>query len=615
MLGAPGTGKSTVAVEIAVDRARVGSPLDRTLLLTSPEVAAAALRDAVTARVAGTSTQPLARTHQAFAGSAILRREAALAGDPCRGSSPVRSRTSSSGSCSPGTPRVIGLSRRGRRRWRRSGRPEGFAPSCATCSCAPSSTASRPTSWPGGRRPRPTRVGRRGLGASPSTTRSPLPCPGRAPTTRRVGAHRRGGPARGRPGGARPGVRRVRPRVVVDDAQEVTSAAARLLAAVRGRVHLVLVGDPDSAVRPSAGLTRGSWPRVGQLGDGPTLVPDLVPAGRHAGGVLPRWPAGSVPSAGRAARPVPAPLLADGQVEVAMVRAVAQENASSPPGYGPATCSTGPGWSQMANVVRGRAALSGAGAASPAAGVPVTPGDPAVALRDERGFGRCWLCSRHRRPAGGRPTYRPDVDTVVDLLTGAVGGTDPVALRRAARAAKPTSSTPVGRGRATSCSPRGPARPGAAGAGRPRPRAGLARLQRALEAGLQVMAPTRSAPEVPGGVVRPRGRGAVGRPPRWPVVPRASAPTVTSMPCSPSSTPRGFAERLCRGLAPGSSSTMSSGREVAADSLVQRAPDGEVVELLTPRRPRGGSGVTSSSPGYRRSLARPSAARVAAGFF
>ena len=81
VLGAPGTGKTTTAVELVVDRVLFGglSP-DECLLLTSTRVAAARLRERVTARLARTSTEPLARTHQAF-GFGILRREAALRGD------------------------------------------------------------------------------------------------------------------------------------------------------------------------------------------------------------------------------------------------------------------------------------------------------------------------------------------------------------------------------------------------------------------------------------------------------------------------------------------------------------------------------------------------------
>ncbi len=81
VLGAPGTGKTTTAVELVVDRVLFGGLTpDECLLLTSTRVAAARLRERVTARLARTSTEPLARTHQAF-GFGILRREAALRGD------------------------------------------------------------------------------------------------------------------------------------------------------------------------------------------------------------------------------------------------------------------------------------------------------------------------------------------------------------------------------------------------------------------------------------------------------------------------------------------------------------------------------------------------------
>ena len=80
VLGAPGTGKTTTAVELVVDRVLHGGLTpDECLLLTPTRVAAARLRERVTARLGGTTTEPLARTHQAF-GFGILRREAALRG-------------------------------------------------------------------------------------------------------------------------------------------------------------------------------------------------------------------------------------------------------------------------------------------------------------------------------------------------------------------------------------------------------------------------------------------------------------------------------------------------------------------------------------------------------
>ena len=67
VLGAPGTGRSTVAVEVVAQRVESGAAeADQCLLLAPTRLAAARLRDAVTARLGGTTTTPLARTHQSL---------------------------------------------------------------------------------------------------------------------------------------------------------------------------------------------------------------------------------------------------------------------------------------------------------------------------------------------------------------------------------------------------------------------------------------------------------------------------------------------------------------------------------------------------------------------
>ncbi|MCK0111097.1 PD-(D/E)XK nuclease family protein [Ornithinimicrobium sp. F0845] len=73
VVGAPGTGKTRVAVATVVDRvARDGIPADAALVLAPTRVAAGALRDTITAAVGGTTTQPLARTPSAFAFSLLV---------------------------------------------------------------------------------------------------------------------------------------------------------------------------------------------------------------------------------------------------------------------------------------------------------------------------------------------------------------------------------------------------------------------------------------------------------------------------------------------------------------------------------------------------------------
>ncbi len=68
VLGAPGTGKTRVAVATVLDRVvRDGLAPDAALVLAPTRVAAGRLRDQITAAVSGTTTQPLARTPSAFA--------------------------------------------------------------------------------------------------------------------------------------------------------------------------------------------------------------------------------------------------------------------------------------------------------------------------------------------------------------------------------------------------------------------------------------------------------------------------------------------------------------------------------------------------------------------
>jgi superfamily I DNA/RNA helicase/RecB family exonuclease len=82
VLGAPGTGKTTTLVEAVVDRVQRGELEPGQVLVLAPtRVAAARLRERVTARLARTVTEPLARTPASLA-FGVLRRAAAAAGEP-----------------------------------------------------------------------------------------------------------------------------------------------------------------------------------------------------------------------------------------------------------------------------------------------------------------------------------------------------------------------------------------------------------------------------------------------------------------------------------------------------------------------------------------------------
>ncbi|MEU0572266.1 ATP-dependent DNA helicase [Nonomuraea sp. NPDC005983] len=81
VLAGPGTGKTTTIVESVVDRIeRRGVDPERVLILTFSRKAAGELRERVTARLRRTTRTPLALTFHSYA-YALLRREAVLAGE------------------------------------------------------------------------------------------------------------------------------------------------------------------------------------------------------------------------------------------------------------------------------------------------------------------------------------------------------------------------------------------------------------------------------------------------------------------------------------------------------------------------------------------------------
>ncbi|MEU2253287.1 ATP-dependent helicase [Nocardia xishanensis] len=92
VLGGPGTGKTALLTDLAATRIAAGADPESVLLLTHSKQAAAAVRDAVTARsistnpddeggVPGATREPLVRTLHSYA-FAVLRRHAAAHGNP-----------------------------------------------------------------------------------------------------------------------------------------------------------------------------------------------------------------------------------------------------------------------------------------------------------------------------------------------------------------------------------------------------------------------------------------------------------------------------------------------------------------------------------------------------
>jgi superfamily I DNA/RNA helicase/RecB family exonuclease len=435
VLGGPGTGKTTTAIEAVVARVEAGEVTpDQCLILTSSRVSASSLRERVTGRLGGTSTEPLARTHQAL-GFGILRQAAALRGDPTPRllSGPEQDvilRELLAGHAEEGTgpawpERVhLALGTRGFRGELRDllmravehdlepadlvrfgtehDRPEWVAAADVLAEYDEVTALSAPGAYD------PAWI----LGAA-----TDLLDEDPAALERLVGGLR---------------------LVVVDDAQELTSAAARLLRtiAVPG-LDLVLLGDPDSAVQTFRGadprhLTDG-WTRLATHGEPRTLVlptayrlPQAVvdAAARVApkigalGGGLQR---GAV--AGRAG----------GQVDVRLLRAVSQEASHVAAELRESHLRFGIPWSEMAVLVRGQGRTATLRRVLMAAGVPVVGSATDLPVRDEVAVRPLLaLLEVALAVARGREGAL-SAEVAVDTLLSPIGGADSVGLRRLRR--------------------------------------------------------------------------------------------------------------------------------------------------------------------------------------
>lgn len=445
VLGAPGTGKTTVAVELVVERVRSGELTpDQCLLLTSTRVAAGALRDRVAVRLGGTSTEPLARTHQAF-GFGILRREAALRGDPpprliSGPEQDVVLKDLLAGHARGDAPRPpwpaaleVALTKRGfraelrdllmravehgleaddlARLGRDRDRPEWVAAAQVLREYDEVTSFSRPGAYD------PAWI----LTAAADRLEDDPAALARLREQVRL--------------------------IVVDEAQELTSAAARLIRVAMGPgMQLRLIGDPDAAVQTFRGadprILASGWealaPVGGQADDAPT-APTVVlgtayrqpePLARVTrevsarigalGGGLQRGP-----SVARAGDP--------GLVEVALLRATAQEAAHVADALRRAHLVGGMPWDEMAVIVRGRGRDATLRRALATHGVPVAAPIAEVPVRDEVVVRPLLALFEVALRRAADPAHLPSAETTVDLLLSPVGECTAVDLRRLRR--------------------------------------------------------------------------------------------------------------------------------------------------------------------------------------
>lgn len=441
VLGAPGTGKTTVALETVVAAVEGGLSPEDVLVLSSGRRAAADLRDRVSARLRRTSGRPLVQTAAAAAFS-VLRTRASLLGDP--------------------VPTLV------------SGAEQDLLLGDLLAGHAAGEGV--PLAWPPEVRPdvlglRPFRDELRDLlmraaerGLSPVDLAT------------LAGSHRRpvwASAARlyeeyldvvqlraGTPDlGARldpavvvdeaaqalltwedevPGA--VRPRwrlVVVDDHQESTSATARLLRVLADDgARVLLLADPDAAVQTFRGATPSLVGRAGLRGPGPgelgarTIV--LRTAWRHDAGL--RAVVGRIAERVGAVgavqhRRAGAARRGDGDVRVAVLPSTAQEAAFVAHALRSAHVERGVPWSQMAVVARSGAQVTALRRALTGASVPVSVLGSDVPLREEPAARP--LLDAMRVCVGAAAL---DASTAARLACSPLGGLDTVGLRRVRRA-------------------------------------------------------------------------------------------------------------------------------------------------------------------------------------
>jgi len=468
VLAGPGTGKTTAIVEAVAERItqRQIDP-ERVLVLTFSRKAAQELRERITTRLRRTTRQPLALTFHSYA-YALVRREFVLAGDqpPTLLSGPeqlleVRRMLRAEGGAGPGGRPPGPLDRRsapsagepprlGAGRW-----PERLRPALATRGFAAElrdfllRAAERGLDGRG-----LARLGR-GQGRDDwvaaggfldrYTARfdlAPVPAYDYAEIVRIAAALLSGAATRDRE-------RKAYDVVLVDEYQDTDPAQEALLHALAGDGReLIAVGDPDQSIYAFRGADTHAMGRFPDLFRTPDDRPARVIAlrtGRRSGPVLlaasrrvaSRLPVAAGLTGGPPAGPgrghrdlVPLAGLAAGSVRVLIASSASQEAAVIADTLRRAHLVDGVPWSSMAVLVR-----------SAVRQVPLlrralaTGGVPAVVAGDEL-------------PLAAEPGARPllallrcalqpgalDEEAAADLLTGPLGGTDALGLRRLRRA-------------------------------------------------------------------------------------------------------------------------------------------------------------------------------------
>ncbi|GAA5158555.1 ATP-dependent helicase [Ornithinimicrobium tianjinense] len=435
VLGGPGTGKTTAVVGHAQERVlRDGSSPDSCLVLAPTRQAAARLRSRIGQGLGTTFAEPLARTPSSLAFS-VLRLAAAAAGEPL--------------------PRLLsGAEQDVILRELLAGHVEqGSGPEWPASLTAALSTAG----FRGQLRDLLMRAVEHGLEPSDLDRLGDIHGRPEWGAAARVLAEYDEVTALSDPGSFDPAwictaaadlleddpdlLATVRGRIralVVDDAQELTASAARLVSVLhRPGADLLLVGDPDATVLGFRGAVPGRFIDLARQLAGDEGLRSVALRTRHRGGPqLAEVQAGvaeRIGVVGGRAHRRPAPGGRPGEsVEVAVARSRPQESAYVAHWLRRAHLMDGVPWEQMAVIARAGAQQDALRRALTSGGVPVEVDRAGLPLGLDPAVEPVLVAfDVVTRPAVGAWEVRPE--EAISLLTGPFGQVDPVHLRRLRR--------------------------------------------------------------------------------------------------------------------------------------------------------------------------------------
>ena len=431
VLAGPGTGKTTTIVEAVVQRVEQGEIApEQALVLTFSRRAAAELRERIAARLDRTIREPIARTFHSYA-FGLLRADAARRGEP--------------------TPRLLsgaeqdlvvrellrGDVEAGATMW-----PERLRPALLTRGFAQELRDLVQRAVERGVSPRElSEIGRR-------HKRDDWIAAGRfAQQYEQVSSLREAasydpaelireaaGLLRSEPAVLQE-IRAAHVFVVVDEYQDTDPAQEELLSLLVGSRDLLAVGDPDQSIYAFRGADLDSMRRFGDRFRGPDGSPPTVVAldvSRRSGADLLQASRGVAhrltgPAAHRVLRPADG--LAPGTAEVHLFGTANAEAAFIAHRLREAHLVRGVGWSQMAVLVRSGVPLPALRRALMSAGVPVSAHAEEQALVDVpivHALLRVLAVVTDRVELTGAR----GVELAHELVTGPLGGADPLALRR-----------------------------------------------------------------------------------------------------------------------------------------------------------------------------------------